>query len=502
MGQDRDSSRDSRGVDLRSKLDEMQQLIVVLQEELDALKAPPYLCGTVLEITNTAAMISVDQQGVYEIPSNKELKEKVKKGNKVILNPLSKAIIGYSQFNTQLGPVVIVEEVINDRLKVQICGEPRTILSSLADIRAGDEVVLDSSKLMAVEKLSRKKSKFFLEEVPETPWDSIGGLEETIETIKEEIVNPFVHKEIFAKYGRKPAKGILLYGPPGCGKTLLAKSIAYNLSAISKNGKDDVKGYFIKVNGPEILDKWLGNSEANIRKIYESAREAARESESPVVVFVDEAEAVLKTRGSGISTDVYDSIVPQFLSEMDGMTENNNIITILATNREDIIDPAVLRDGRVDKKIKVSRPNKEGTKEIFEIYLKDKPLREKKCKTKELAEKLAEEIHDEENVLYNILIPQGQANQQFLYKHVVSGAMIKGIVDRAVTYAIKREIAGEKAGISSDDLSKALQESFVDASQITQSLVKDDWETVFGARGKQFHEAYKQGIIILENALK
>lgn len=493
MGQDRD---------LRGKLDEMQQLVVVLQEELESLKAPPYLWGTLLEITDTAALISVDQQGVYEIPVTEKIKEKVGRGNRVILNTQTKAIIGHSQFNTQLGTVVVVEEVINDRLKVQICGEPKTILSSVADIKAGDEVVLDSSKSMAVEKLSRKKSKFFLEEVPETPWDSIGGLEETIETIKEEIVNPFIHKEVFAKYGRKPAKGILLYGPPGCGKTLLAKSIAYNLSAISKNNKDGVKGYFIKVNGPEILDKWLGNSEANIRRIYESAREASRESESPVVVFVDEAEAVLKSRGSGISTDVYDSIVPQFLSEMDGMNENNNIITILATNREDIIDPAVLRDGRVDKKIKVSRPDKEGTKDIFEIYLKDKPIQGKKCKTKELAKKLAEEIHKDENVLYNILTPSGKAAEQFLYKHIVSGAMIKGIVDRAVTYAIKREIAGEREGISSNDLSKALQESFVDASQITQLLVKDDWETVFGARGKQYHDAHRQGQLILENVLK
>ena len=349
------------------KVEEMQKTILLMEEELERLKNPPYMSGTILDVGKDTARVSIDGDGIYEIPSNTVLREKARRGSRVILNPATKAVIGSSEFNSLGGEVVIVDEVLNDRLRVQNKGESYVVLNSVDGVKPGDEVMLDSSRSVVVERFSRKRTRYALEEVPVAPWTNIGGLEETVAKVRQEIEEPFIHKGVFAKYGRKSAKGILLYGPPGCGKTMVAKSIAYSLAQASRGtGSASTNGHFIKINGPEILDKWVGNSEANIRRIYEAARETASENGSPVVVFIDEAESVLKTRGRGISTDVYDSIVPQFLAEMDGLNGHSNVITVLATNREDVIDPAVLRDGRVDRRIKVSRPNQKGAGEIFQ----------------------------------------------------------------------------------------------------------------------------------------
>jgi proteasome-associated ATPase len=284
---------------------------------------------------------------------------------------------------------------------------------------------------------------------------------------------------------------------------MIGKSIAYNLSQVSAGSKGKgSNGHFIKINGPEILDKWVGNSEATIRRIYESAREVASENGSPVVVFIDEAEAVLKTRGSGISTDVYDSIVPQFLAEMDGLNGHSNIITVLATNREDILDPAILRDGRVDRRISVPRPSQKGAGEIFQIYLKDKPLQADSKNTAEASERLASNIYDGKNVVYSVVHPNQGVLGSFLYRHLVSGAMIKGIVDRASNYAIQREIANGKKGISRIDLDRAVSDELAEQAGFTQALVRDDWEDVFGSQGRQYQKAHMQGYIVLENMLK
>ncbi|MEK6974182.1 MAG: AAA family ATPase, partial [Nanoarchaeota archaeon] len=296
------------------KVEGMQKTILLLQEELERLKSPPYMSGTVLDVGKKMARISIDGAGIYEIPSDESLRGKVQRGSRVTLNPMTKSVIGNSEFASLSGEVAMVDEVLDDRLRVQNKGEYYIVLNSVEGVKPGDEVMLDPSKAVAVERFSRKRTRYALEQVPVAPWANIGGLEATIAKVRQEIEEPFLHREVFEKYGRKPAKGILLYGPPGCGKTMIAKSIAYNLAQVNrKMGATNTNGHFIRVNGPEILDKWVGNSEANIRRIYESAREAASENESPVVIFIDEAESVLKTRGSGVSTDVYDSIVPQFL---------------------------------------------------------------------------------------------------------------------------------------------------------------------------------------------
>jgi len=490
----------------RQKATDLQTTILLQQEEIDRLTSPPYASGTVLEIGKKTAKISVDGQGVYEIPSADAKKAKVERGSRVVLNPTSKAIIGKSEFDELNGEVATVDEILGNRLRVQNKGESYIVLNSVNGVKAGDEVVLDPSKAMALERFSRKKTKYALEEVPTAPWSNIGGLEETLSKIRQEVEEPFKHKEVFERYGRKPIKGILLYGPPGCGKTMIGKSIAYNLAQISGNAKGKgSNGHFIKINGPEILDKWVGNSEATIRRIYEAAREVAGENGSPVVVFIDEAEAVLKTRGSGISTDVYDSIVPQFLAEMDGLNGHSNIITVLATNREDILDPAILRDGRVDRRIKVPRPTQEGASEIFQIYLGDKPLQTgpkgKGSNPSELSKRLAEGIYDGKNVVYSVVHPNQGVLGNFLYRHLVSGAMIKGIVDRASSYAIQREINKGKRGITSADLDMSVKDELAEQAGFTQALVRDDWEDVFGSQGRQYQRAHMQGYLVLENML-
>jgi len=465
-----------------------------------------------LDMGKKTARISIDNSGIYEVIFNDTLRKSTKKGGRIILNPMSKAIVGDSEFNTLSGEVATVDEVLDGRLRIQSKGENYLVFNSIPEVKVGDEIMLDPSGAIAIERFSKKKTKYNLEEVPEAPWTNIGGLEETIKNIKHEIEEPFVHKEIFERYGRRPAKGILLYGPPGCGKTMVAKSIAYNLAQIvnGKNGDDSkgTKGHFIRVNGPEILDKFVGNSEANIRRIYEAARETASENGTPVVVFVDEAESVLKKRGTGISSDVYDSIVPQFLSEMDGLNGHYNVITVLATNREDIIDPAILRDGRIDKRIKVNRPNKTGAKEIFSIYLKDKPLQEGffgfgNVDHDKVSERLAEKIYSPENIVYSLVSPKDGVLGNFLYSHLISGAMIKGIVDRASTYAIQREIQDKKGkkGISQGDLERAVDDSFREQASFSQNLVKEDWQEVFGSQGGQYHELYEQKYLVLENLL-
>lgn len=495
------------------KMAEMQKTILLLQGEVERLSSPPYLSGTILDIGKETARVSIDNSGIYEIPFNDELKKKTEKGSRVILNPMSKSFVGNSEFETPWGEVATVDEVLEDRLRIQSKGEPYLIFNSLEDVKSGDEIMLDPSKAIAIEKLSRKKTKYVLEEVPVAPWTNIGGLEEVITKIKHEIEEPFVHREIFEKYGRKPAKGILLYGPPGCGKTMVAKSIAYNLAQLvngkNRNYSKGTNGHFIKINGPEILDKWVGNPEANIRRIYQAARESASENGSPVIVFVDEAEAILKKRGTGISSDVYDSIVPQFLAEMDGLNGQYNVITILATNREDIIDPAILRDGRIDRRIMVPRPNKEDASKIFQIYLADKPIQTKmfnlgKANTRKISEKLVEGIYDNKNTAYAVVHPDKGILGKFYYRHLMSGAMIKGIVDRASTYAIQREINGARRekGISQGDLEKSIYEGIRDHAGFAQALVKEDWEDVFDGQGRQYQEACAQGYLVLESMLK
>jgi len=483
-------------------LEQLQQENLLLREEVERLSTPPYVTGTILDIGTKTIRLAADSGGVYDIAYQgrlkKELKDLVKKGKRVSINPQSHAIVDATEFQNIGGEVSVVEEIDTGRLRIQSKGEPRYVANILTDVKIGDEVLLDGSGSVAIERFERRKSKYALEEIPNAPWTNIGGLESVIAQIRTEVEEPFIHREVFEKYGRGPVKGILLYGPPGCGKTMIAKSIAHNLSKLS-NGNG--KGHFIQVKGPEILEKWLGNSEANVRRIYAAARDATQDSHAPVVVFIDEAESVLKTRGTGISTDAYDSIVPQFLAEMDGMNGNGNVITVLATNREDIIDPAILRDGRVDRRIRIPRPDKQGAKEIFQLYLKGKPFKTRIFRredSEKLATEIASSIYDGDHVMYSVVHPREGVLGNFQYRHVMSGAMVKGMVDRACTFAIKREIEGGDKGLTKVDLESAVAASFAETDGFAQALALDDWKDVFGSQGRTYRDACNAGYLVLE----
>ena len=484
---------------------ELEKVVLVLEEEVKRLSSPPYITGTILDLGKKTAKVAIDgTDQAYEVVADAKIKEKLKRGARIVLNPKTQAIIDYSEFTTDTGELAIVDEATNGKLRVNVKGEPRIILSAIEGVKAGDEVLLDPSGKLAISKSDNKKTKYHLEEVPNAPWTNVGGLEEVIGKIQDEIEQPFLHQEVYAKYGRKPAKGILLYGPPGCGKTLIAKSIAYNLAKLTTGKEGKINGHFISIKGPEILDKWVGNSEANIRRIYQTARETAQETNSPVVVFIDEAEAVLKTRGTGISSDVGDTIVPQFLAELDGINGNGNVVTVLATNREDILDPAVVRDGRIDRKVKVPRPSKEGAREIFNLYLEGKPLQGLPILRKSveaISKEITDQIYDSEKIAYNVISPRDGFLGSFSYRHLISGAMIKGIVDRACGYAIKREIENKrKSGLTREDLEQAAEEEFSDNLGFSQSLVKDDWQDVFGEKGRYYQDLAHQGYLVLEKA--
>ncbi|MBP7708565.1 AAA family ATPase [Candidatus Pacearchaeota archaeon] len=489
----------------KNRLQELETENLLLKEELERMSTPPFMAATVLEIGKKTARVANKPGEDYEVLIDPKMKEKPTIGGRVLLNPQSKAIMGYSEFQANAGDLAVVEEVKGNRAKVSIKGESRLVINAIQGLKSGDEVILDPSASLAMLKTDSKKTKYNLEQIPNAPWSNVAGLEGVIANIRSEIEEPFANPEIFARYGRKPVKGVLLYGPPGCGKTMIAKSIAYSLSKMNPKAKG--AGQFINVKGPEILEKWVGNSEGNIRRIYSSAREAAQETGAPVVVFIDEAEAVLKRRGSGISTDIYDSIVPQFLAELDGINGDGNVMTVLATNREDILDSAVVRDGRVDRRIKVPRPSKEGCKKIFQLYLNGKPFLSEgifrgKADIDELTAEIAESIYDPKNVAYNVINPrEKEPIGQFGYQHLISGAMIKGIVDRATGFAIRREIdSKKKSGLVRQDLERAVQEEFGDNLGFTQSLVVDDWESVFGAKGKYYQGLADQGYLVLERS--
>lgn len=358
-----------------------------------------------------------------------------------------------------------------------------------ASVAPGDEVRLDPTGRLALEVYpSEGVKEYFLEQVPELPWDKVGGQDDAIRLIRETIEQPLLYPELFAKYDKKPIKGVLLYGPPGCGKTLIGKATAYNLAKeYSARLGHPVKEYFMAISGPKILNMWLGETERIVREVFRTAREKAKEGYL-VFIFMDEAESVLRTRSSGRWLNISNTVVPQFCAELDGLQSLENVVLILTSNRPDYIDPAILRPERIDRKVKVSRPDRQATGQILDIYLHPHlPL--------DPAERTAHpgDPHDPRRALVNGLVEELWAKSppnefmkvnlksgrsETLYrKDLVSGALLKSIVDRAKDLAIQRHILhpNQETGISAADLTQAMQNEFKENEIFPKSDLTEDW---------------------------
>jgi proteasome-associated ATPase len=365
-------------------------------------------------------------------------------------------------------------------------------------LRPGDYVRIDTKTGLILEKMERPEvEELVLEEVPDITYEDVGGLADQIEQIRDTVELPYMHKDLFREYELDPPKGILLYGPPGCGKTLIAKAVANSLAkkVSEQTGSPDVRSYFLNIKGPELLNKWVGETERQIRLIFQRAKEKSDEG-VPVIVFFDEMDSLFRTRGTGISSDVESTIVPQLLSELDGVESLKNVVVIGASNREDLIDPAILRPGRLDVKIRINRPDTQAAREIFRIYVSDE--------TPIDAEALAEHKGDKAKVIDDYIeatvaamysesdenrfleVTYASGDREVLYfKDFASGAMIENIVRRAKKDAIKRQIAGGEPGVRLSDLIDAIKQEFREQEDLPNTTNPDDWARVSGKKGER-----------------
>jgi len=356
-------------------------------------------------------------------------------------------------------------------------------------VKKGDEVRIEPTGKVAVELFGQQDARdYFLEEVPQTPWSNIGGQDEAIKMIRETIELPLLHPELFAKFEKKPIKGVLLYGPPGCGKTLIGKAIAYNLAKeYSERLGREVKECFLNISGPKILNMWLGESERMVREIFDTARTKAKEG-NLVVIFIDEAESILRTRSSGRYMNISNTVVPQFCAEMDGVMGLENVIVVLTSNRPDYIDPAILRPERIDRKVKITRPDLNSAKSILSIYLNENlPIdpvlvkefdNEPACARKELIESTMTYLFRKEKATEFLKVSlRNGSNETLYFKDLLSGALLKSLVDRAKDTAIKRAIENPKTeqGLSKEDMQAAIDAEFSENEIFPKNDVVEDW---------------------------
>jgi proteasome-associated ATPase len=401
---------------------------------------------------------------LVEVIFPKHLHGKLLPGDMVRLSPVTKQIVDKTDGITA-GNIAIVTEITDGESCEVAVGSGKSIVykGRFNDIKKGDRVVLDPFNAIVIRNLGNIETTYILSDWKEVSWDDIGGLSEAKRTMREIIEGPHKLKKYYEFYHKKPVKGALLFGPPGCGKTLIAMAVVTSIAELyGIKAKEAMQSGFIYVKGPELLDMWLGKSEEAIRSLFSRAKAHKQKYGFPAIIFIDEAESLLRKRGSGISSDIESTTVPTFLSEMGGM-EDSGAMILLATNRADILDPAVVRDGRIDVKVYISRPTLESAREIFAIHLKGVPLADG-IKKEKAAAKAAERLFSEEYKYYAILDRRDpKTPKYFLLKHLVNGALIAGIVDKATTIAIRRETEkpDEKpGGVKEKDLIDAIDGVF------------------------------------------
>jgi len=485
-------------------LREAREHIAALREEVDKLTQPPAAYGTVLGINEDDETVDVFSGGrKMRVAAMPEVLGTLRRGDEVALNESFSVIL--SRQSERTGEVVTVKDVMGAG-RVLIVGradEERVceLLEEVAEvgIRVGDTVLMDPRSGLVVEKLARPEvEELVLEEVPDISYADVGGLDGQIEQIADAVELPFLHAELFAEHKLPAPKGILLYGPPGCGKTLIAKAVANSLAkkVAEVSGDDQARSYFLNIKGPELLNKYVGETERQIRLVFQRAREKSEEG-WPVIVFFDEMDSMFRTRGSGISSDMESTIVPQLLAEIDGVETLKNVIVIGASNREDLIDPAILRPGRLDVKIKIERPDEAAAAQIFGRYLTaDLPLSADavrdlgggdpdKC-VQAMIERTVEEMYrdDEDNQFLEVTYQNGDKEIMY-FKDFASGAMIENIVRRAKKLAIKRFIADGRKGIEVDDLIASIHQEYKEHEDLPNTTNPDDWAKISGKKGER-----------------
>lgn len=503
-----DSSRDqirdreTQNEKLVGMLQEAKQQIEVLKEEVDKLCAPPNTYGVFTRANKDAtAEIIVDGRSMrVNVHPNLDAFQ-LEEGQLVVLNEAFNVVepAGY----TQRGEIASVVEVISENRCLVMGHTDDERVVTLAEplrsekIRVGDHLMVDGRTQYAFEKMPKSSvEEVMLEEIPDVSYEEIGGLGDQIEVLRDSVELPYLYPEIFSEFELKPPKGILLYGPPGCGKTMIAKAVANSLAKKmeAKTG-ETTTAYFLNVKGPELLNKYVGETESKLRDVFKKAREKADGAKVPVVIFFDEMDSLFRMRGSGISSDMEATVVAQFLSEIDGVEALENVIVIGASNRQDLIDPAVLRPGRLDLKVKVNRPDEEGAREIFAKYLTnrlpiDAAATEAAGGSKEACSKMIGDLikkmysTGEENKFLEVTYAKGE-REIFYFKDFSSGAMIENIVARAKRKAVKRAIAGEAHGITADDLLLSVTEEFKENEDLPNTTNPDDWARISGRKGER-----------------
>jgi proteasome-associated ATPase len=495
----------SQNEKLSYTLREAREHIAALREEVDKLTQPPSAYGVVVgrNEDGTVDVLSGGRKMRVALSPEVDLDE-LERGQEVVLNESLNVVL--ARGNEVAGEVVTIRDVLEDGHRALVIGRAdEERVCELADVligeklRSGDHILMDPRSGLLLEKLPRPEvEELVLEEVPDISYADVGGLDDQIEQIADAVELPFIHHELFAEHKLPAPKGILLYGPPGCGKTLIAKAVANSLAAkVSEvSGDKDAKSYFLNIKGPELLNKYVGETERQIRLVFQRAREKSEEG-WPVIVFFDEMDSMFRTRGSGISSDMESTIVPQLLAEIDGVESLKNVIVIGASNREDLIDPAILRPGRLDVKIKIERPDSHAAAQIFGRYLSaDLPLAEDEVQelgggdrnkaVQVMIERTVEEMYraDDDNRFLEVTYQQGDKEVMY-FKDFASGAMIENIVRRAKKVAIKRLIAGGAKGIRTDDLIVSIRQEYKEHEDLPNTTNPDDWAKISGKKGER-----------------
>ncbi|MFM8943450.1 MAG: proteasome ATPase [Acidimicrobiaceae bacterium] len=485
-------------------LRESREHIASLRDEVEKLTQPPSGYGVIVGKNDDSTVDILTSGRKMRVTVHPEIDfDALERGAEVVLNESFNVV--KVRTPEAIGEVVHLKEVLEDGVRAVVTGRgDDERVCELADsirgtlLRSGDLLRMDPKSNLLLERLSQPEVEhLLLEEVPDISYSDIGGLDSQIEQIADAVELPFLYGDLFAEHQLPAPKGILLYGPPGCGKTLIAKAVANSLAkkVSLANGGEKAKSYFINIKGPELLNKYVGETERQIRLVFQRAREKSEEG-WPVIVFFDEMDSMFRTRGTGISSDMESTIVPQLLAEIDGVEGLRNVIVIGATNREDLIDPAILRPGRLDVKIRIERPDEKAARQIFARYLTNElPISSTTIEQyggstdvaiSEMIDATVSEMYrqDDENRFLEVTYQNGDRDVMY-FKDFSSGAMIENIVRRAKKLAIKRLIAGGERGINLEDLKISIRQEFKEHEDLPNTTNPDDWAKISGKKGER-----------------